>query len=112
MPISSAPFPGYSLVVATVRDTLRTATAALAVLARRGEAVADEWQYVVDLESAWTARFDEVIVARGSEPVGPDVTAAVERAAEEAGLIADPHRAVDWLSTFPQIVLLALGEAS
>jgi hypothetical protein len=98
--------------VATVRETLDASTSALTLLARRGEDVADEWQYVVDLESAWTARFEEVVGARGSEPVGVDVTAAVERAAEEARLITDPHRAIDWLSTFPQIVLLALGEGT
>ena len=28
----------------------------------------------------------------------------------EVGLITDPHRAIDWLSTFPQVVLLAAGE--
>ena len=28
----------------------------------------------------------------------------------EAGLIEDPHRAIDWLSTFPQVVLAAIGE--
>jgi hypothetical protein len=98
--------------VATVRDTLETATSTLASLARRGEDVADEWQYVVDLESAWAARFEEVVVARGQQSVEPDAIAAVERAAEEAGLITDPHRAIDWLSTFPQIVLLALGEGT
>jgi hypothetical protein len=36
--------------------------------------------------------------------------AAVERAAAETALIADPHRAIDWLSTFPQLVLFALDE--
>jgi hypothetical protein len=37
------------------------------------------------------------------------VDAAVDAAIEEAGLITDPHRAIDWLSTFPQVVLLAVG---
>ena len=32
------------------------------------------------------------------------------RAIDEIGRISDPHRAIDWLSTFPQVVLLALGE--
>ena len=35
---------------------------------------------------------------------------AIDRAIDEIGLITDPHRAIDWLSTFPQVVLLALGE--
>ena len=26
-------------------------------------------------------------------------------------LASDPHRAIDWLSTFPQVVLLAIGLA-
>ena len=35
---------------------------------------------------------------------------AIDRAIVEVDLIEDPHRAIDWLSTFPQVVLLALGE--
>ena len=31
--------------------------------------------------------------------------AAVDRAIDEIGRIDDPHRAIDWLSTFPQVVL-------
>jgi hypothetical protein len=33
----------------------------------------------------------------------------VHEAIAEIGLIADPHRAIDWLSTFPHVVALALG---
>ena len=29
---------------------------------------------------------------------------------EWAAAITDPHRAIDWLSTYPQVVLIALGE--
>jgi hypothetical protein len=39
-----------------------------------------------------------------------DRGAAVARAVGEARLISDPHRAIDWLSTLPQVVLVALGE--
>ena len=35
---------------------------------------------------------------------------AIDEAIVEIGSIADPHRAIDWLSTFPQVVLLAIGE--
>ena len=35
--------------------------------------------------------------------------AAIARAIDEIGMIRDPHRAIDWLSTFPQVVLVALG---
>jgi hypothetical protein len=72
--------------------------------------VDDEWSYIQDLTGAWQGRFDEVRAARGADPIGPDVAAAVEAAIGETARIADPHRAVDWLSTFPQVVLVALGE--
>ena len=36
--------------------------------------------------------------------------AAIDRAIDEIGRISDPHRAIDWLSTFPQVVLIGLGE--
>jgi hypothetical protein len=48
--------------------------------------------------------------ARGDETTDPLVAAAIDGAIAEIGLISDPHRAIDWLSTFPQVVLLALGE--
>jgi hypothetical protein len=94
----------------TVRDITDRATDALASLARLGEAIEDEWQYVVDLEAAWTARLVEVATGRGDEPAGSDLAAAVDQLAAEAALIRDPHRAIDWLSTLPQAVLLALDE--
>jgi hypothetical protein len=96
--------------VPTIRDLIDRTTAALASLARRGEAVEDEWIYVTDLEAAWAARLAEVAAARGLELAEPALVAAVERVAAEADAIADPHRAIDWLSTLPQVVLLALGE--
>jgi hypothetical protein len=46
----------------------------------------------------------------GDDPLSDGRAAAVDRAIEEAGLVGDPHRAIDWLSTFPQIVLVAVGE--
>jgi hypothetical protein len=33
----------------------------------------------------------------------------VDRAIDEIRRIEDPHRAIDWLSTFPQVVLVAVG---
>jgi hypothetical protein len=38
------------------------------------------------------------------------VEAAIVRLIDEIGRISDPHRAIDWLSTFPQAALLALGD--
>jgi hypothetical protein len=34
---------------------------------------------------------------------------AVDEAIAEIALITDPHKAIDWLSTFPHVVALALG---
>jgi hypothetical protein len=96
--------------VAAVRDVLARADAALDALARRGEAVEDEWTYIEDLERAWRERLREVEALRGDEAATALAVAAVERAITETELIEDPHRAIDWLSTFPQVVLLALGE--
>jgi hypothetical protein len=95
----------------TVKDAVDRALGALATVAQRGEAIEDEWQYVADLEAAWRARLEEVAVAHGAEPIPDAVDAAVERVSIEAESIEDPHRAIDWLSTLPQVTLVALGEA-
>ena len=94
----------------TVRSALGRALEALDGLQQLGEDVEDEWTYVNDLGAAWRSRLDAVVDARGDEPLADGRAAAVDRAIEEAGLVGDPHRAIDWLSTFPQIVLVALGE--
>ncbi len=94
----------------TVDDLIERALDAYATLELLGEEIEDEWTYVTDLEAAWRARLGEVASDRGSDTVAPGIAAAVDRAIEEIGLIRDPHRAIDWLSTFPQVVLVALGE--
>lgn len=81
-------------------------------LAAVGEAVADEQQYVTDLVTVYRGRFGQVAAERGSVVPPPEVGRAVALAVEEAGLVADPHRALDWLSTLPQVVLFALGETA
>ena len=75
-----------------------------------GEEIEDEWQYVQDLGAAWRERLEDVVNARGDEPLTPSLARAIARACDEAGLIGDPHRAIDWLSTLPQVVLAQLGE--
>jgi hypothetical protein len=95
----------------TVAEAVERARTAMGALRALGEEVADEWQYVTDLDSGWGERLDAVVAARGGEILPPATMAAIERAADETALIADPHRAIDWLSTFPQIVLFALDEA-
>jgi len=97
--------PGSSL-----RDLIERTVAAHRVLADLGEEIEDEWTYVNDLHAAWSARLTEVAAARGSEPAPAAVVTAVEAAIAETESGLDPHRAIDWLSTLPQIVLLALGE--
>jgi hypothetical protein len=94
----------------TIDAVLDPALTALGDLARLGEEVADEWQYVVDLEAAWRDRITEVAAARRGQPVDAAGAAAIERVIAETRLISDPHRAIDWLSTFPQVLLLALAE--
>lgn len=94
----------------TVEQGARLALAAYEGLTALGEEIEDEWSYVNDLATAWQVRLDEVVDARGDEPIGPAEEAAIERAIDEIGRISDPHRAIDWLSTFPQVILTILGE--
>ena len=94
----------------TVRSTLDRALDALDGLQQLGEDVEDEWTYVTDLGEAWRSRLEEVVAARGDEALTEAASAAVDRVIDEVALISDPHRAIDWLSTFPQVVLVAVGE--
>ena len=77
-----------------------------------GEDIEDEWSYVNDLATAWQARIETLIDEQGQEPASALEAAAISRAVDEIGRISDPHRAIDWLSTFPQVVLLTLGGRS
>ena len=97
--------------MATAAELIDLTVAAHARLAEVGEAVAEEWQYIQDLRAAWHARLAEVRATRGTEAASTEAGAAIERLADEAARISDPHRAIDWLSTLPQAALLALGEA-
>jgi hypothetical protein len=97
-------------VPGTINAAVERALEAYSTLTELGEAVEDEWSYVNDLADAWRERLADVVDRRGAEPTPDAVVAAVDRAVAEVGLITDPHRAIDWLSTFPQVVLLALGE--
>lgn len=94
----------------TVAEAVERARSATAALQALGEDVADEWQYIADLEAGWGERLDTVVAARGDEILPAATGTAIELAAAETALISDPHRAIDWLSTFPQIVLFALDE--
>jgi hypothetical protein len=94
----------------TIDDVIGRALDAYAALELLGEEVEDEWTYVTDLEAAWRARLEKVAASRGSEVALPTTVSAIDRSIEEIALVRDPHRAIDWLSTFPQVVLVALGE--
>jgi hypothetical protein len=96
--------------VTTIGDVARQTLDAYEALAELAEDVEDEWTYVTDLSAAWRARVESVITERGGEPLDPSAVAAIERAIDEIGRISDPHRAIDWLSTFPQVVLTTFGE--
>ena len=95
---------------AHVQALVERALAGLDVLATTAEPLDDEWQYVTDLGTVWRARLRAVADARGRESAPLEAEAAIDALVVEAGLISDPHRAVDWLSTFPQVALAALGE--
>jgi glucose-6-phosphate 1-dehydrogenase len=94
----------------TIDAALGRALDCLEALALLGEDIEDEWQYVQDLAETWRERLTEIAEARAGETLPSDRTAAIARACGEAELVTDPHRAIDWLSTFPQVVILAAGE--
>lgn len=94
----------------TVDVVVARALEAYDALTTLGEDVEDEWSYVNDLSGVWRDRLDEIVATRGGSAVEPPVEAAVDAACAEIDRLTDPHRAIDWLSTFPQVVLLALGE--
>ena len=96
---------------ATVAQAIDRVLTAYADLTALGEEIEDEWSYVNDLATAWRERLEAVADGDRDKVLGDDVEAAIDRAIDEIGRITDPHRAIDWLSTFPQVTLLAFGEA-
>ena len=97
--------------IQTIQSAIDRALDAYGVLSELGETIEDEWSYVTELGDAWRTRLDLVASSRGQESSPEATSIAIDRAIDEIGLIVDPHRAIDWLSTFPQVVLVALGEA-
>jgi hypothetical protein len=96
----------------TIREAIGRSLDAYVVLEELGEQIEDEWSYVADLTDAWRTRLDEVVAHRGEAETPDETSAAIDLVIDEVGRIEDPHRAIDWLSTFPQVVLAALGERS
>jgi len=95
---------------ATVQDAIDRALEAYAALQEVAEEVEDEWMYVQDLTAAHGSRLEAIAATDGDDPVDPAVARAVETACDEIALVTDPHRAIDWLSTFPSVVAIALGQ--
>jgi hypothetical protein len=94
----------------TIGNLLDAAIAAEEALAELGESIEDEWSYVNDLRQAWLDRLTEVADGPlGGQAAESFLIDAIQLAIDEAGLVHDPHRAIDWLSTLPQIVLMATG---
>jgi hypothetical protein len=96
--------------IVSVADSIAAASAAYDRLAELAETIDDEWSYVTNLADAWRERLAEVADTRGADPGGPGLAEAIAALTAEVEVIDDPHRAIDWLSTFPQVVLLAVGE--
>jgi hypothetical protein len=87
-------------------ELIARAVAAYGALGELAESIEDEWQYVSDLVEAYTASLEALAT---DDPPPAMAAAAVDEAIAEIGLIDDPHKAIDWLSTFPHLVGLALG---
>jgi hypothetical protein len=85
------------------------ALAAYGELAELGEQIADEWQYISDLVAVHSADLRALVAPDPDRRLSAAAVGAVDLAIEEIRLIVDPHRAIDWLSTFPQIVRLVLS---
>ena len=95
---------------ATIDDLIDHALEGYERLLELGEEIDDEWSYVNDLATAWRTRLDDARTERGAAAADAATAAAITAVVDEAGRIEDPHRAIDWLSTFPQVVLTAIGE--
>ena len=94
----------------SLADVVERAVVAYDALADLGETVDGEWQYVTDLRTVYGAELRGLADAGPGRAVSGSATEAVDLVIEEVGLITDPHRAIDWLSTFPQVVRLALSD--
>lgn len=97
---------------ATVASCIARALEGFEILAVTSEPIEDELVYVTDLGTVWKARMAAVVAARGPEEAPPGAADAMDALVAEAERITDPHRAIDWLSTLPQVALAALGEAA
>ena len=98
------------MATTTIDEAIERALAAYARLTELAEDIEDEWSYVNDLSSAWRECLASVAGSGPGGALDPAADAAIDRLIDEVDRITDPHRAIDWLSTYPQVALLALGE--
>ncbi|MEO8207550.1 MAG: hypothetical protein ABI598_00845 [Chloroflexota bacterium] len=96
----------------TIPALFERVVGAMADLVILAEAVDDEWTYIRDLETVWVARLRAVAAERRAESPDATLEPAIDQLIAEVGLISDPHRAIDWLSTLPQATLVAVGEVA
>ena len=80
-------------------------------LTATADAVADELQYVTDLGRRVAGRLSAVAAARGEEAATAEVTRRDRRGRRRGAIVDDPHRAIDWLSTLPQVALVGARRA-
>jgi len=92
-----------------VASVVERALEAYRALAELGERVEDEWQYVNDLLTVHSADMRALVNDDGGRVLPAERVAAVDALIAEVALLADPHRAIDWLSTFPQVLGLAVA---
>jgi hypothetical protein len=90
-------------------DVAARAAEAYEALAGLAESVEDEWQYVTDLVDAYLPSIRGLAGENPGRALPVEAVEAVDEAIAEIALITDPHRAIDWLSTFPHVVALAMG---
>lgn len=98
--------------MSTLGDIAARVLASLDVLVATAAPVEEEWQYVEDLRTVWRARILAVTAPRSADPATETTAGAIDALSRVASAIDDPHRAIDWLSTLPQVALLAFGEAA
>ena len=95
----------------TIRDALDRALDAYAVLGALGEEIEDEWSYVTDLSRRVAGALRRGRRRRAATTPPPDdaTPRSIAPSTRSAGS-SDPHRAIDWLSTFPRSSCVAVGE--
>jgi hypothetical protein len=88
-------------------DVIERAAAAYRALADLAETIEDEWQYVTDLVDAYLPGIRAL--AEKDVELELESVVAIDEAIAEIASITDPHKAIDWLSTFPHVVALAVA---